>query len=157
MLQQTVHLFDSKLHGEELVEKTECSGGPPAIASHPRFHVFDTRVDLINDFMIGFQPVELLKVFRRQNVHAKNLLHQQINGLPRSLDLHFFRTIFNPNYKERDGIILLSKSLCDLHTSKSRDEKGMAKTKEITDKVSAKKPKTTKRDRSFPEKQSSEK
>jgi len=54
MLQQTVHLFDSKLHGEELVEKTECSGGAPAIASHPRLHVFDTRVDLINDFMIGF-------------------------------------------------------------------------------------------------------
>ena len=54
MLQQTVHLLDSKLHGEELVEKTECSGGPPAIASHPRLHVFDTRVDLINDFMIGF-------------------------------------------------------------------------------------------------------
>jgi hypothetical protein len=54
MLQQTMHLFDSKLHGEELVEKTECSGGAPAIASHPRLHVFDTRVDLIDNFMIGF-------------------------------------------------------------------------------------------------------
>jgi hypothetical protein len=36
-----------------------------------------------------------------------------------------------------------TRSLCDLHTSKSGDEKGMTKTKEITDKVSAKKLKTT--------------
>lgn len=82
MLQQTVHLFDSKLHSEELVEKTECSRGPPAIASHPRLHMFDTSVDLIDHLMIGFQPIELLKVIRRQNVHAKNLLHQHFNWLP---------------------------------------------------------------------------
>lgn len=82
MLQQTMHLFDSKLHGEELVQKTECSGRASAIASHPRLHMFNSVVDLIDDLMIGLQPIELLKVIRRQNVHAKNLLHQHINGLP---------------------------------------------------------------------------
>lgn len=77
-----MHLFDSKLHGEELVEETECSGGAPAIASHPRLHMINLIVYFINDLMIGLQPVELLEVIRRHNVHTKNLLHQQINGLP---------------------------------------------------------------------------
>jgi hypothetical protein len=64
MLQQIVHLLDSKLHGEELVEETECSGGASAIASHPRFYMIDFIVDLVNDLMIGLQPVEPLKVIR---------------------------------------------------------------------------------------------
>lgn len=81
MLQQTVHLFDSKLHCEELVEETESSGGAPAIASHPRLHMIDFIVNLINDLMICLQPVELLEVIRRQNVHRENLLHQHVNGL----------------------------------------------------------------------------
>jgi hypothetical protein len=41
MLQQTVHLLDSKLHGKDFVEETECSGGAPAIASHPRLYMVD--------------------------------------------------------------------------------------------------------------------
>jgi hypothetical protein len=64
MLQQTVHLLDRKLHGEELVEETECSGGASAIASHPRFYMINFIVDLVNDLMIGLQPVEPLKVIR---------------------------------------------------------------------------------------------
>lgn len=82
VLQQTMHLFDSKLHREELVEETKCSGGPPAIASHPRLHMVNMVVDLINDLMISLHPEELLEVIRRENVHRKNLLHQHINGLP---------------------------------------------------------------------------
>lgn len=81
MLQQTMHLFHSKLHCEELVQETKCSGRTPAIASHPRLHMINLVIDLVNDLMIGLHPVELLEVIRRKNIHTKNLLHQHIDGL----------------------------------------------------------------------------
>lgn len=88
VLQNPVHLLDSQLHSEELVEQAKCSGGSTAIPGHPRLHVIDLVVDLVDHFMVCLQPVKLFEIVRRQNIHAKNPLKQRFDRFPTSLDLH---------------------------------------------------------------------
>lgn len=70
MLQEAVHLLDGEFHGEELVKQAKCSGRSSAISGHPRLDVVDLIVNLVDDFMIGLQPVKLLEVIGGENVHT---------------------------------------------------------------------------------------
>jgi hypothetical protein len=55
VLEQPLHLVDSDLHGEELVEEAEGAGGAAAVAHHPRLDVVDLVVDLVNNLVVGFE------------------------------------------------------------------------------------------------------
>lgn len=81
VLQQAMHLFHSKLHGEELVEKAKCSGRTTTIPSHPWLHMIHLVVYLINHFMISFETIKFFKIIRWKDIHAKNPLQQLINRL----------------------------------------------------------------------------
>lgn len=104
MLQQTMHLFDSKLHREEFIEKTKCCGRTSTVAGHPWLHMIDLIVNLINNFVVSLQSVKLFKIIRREDVHAKHLLKQSINRSPRGLYLHNV----NAPYKQRHTTVRTS-------------------------------------------------
>lgn len=103
MLEQPVHLLNSELHGEELVEEAEGGRGPAAVAGHPGLDVVDLVVDLVHNLVVGLELVELLEVIRGEDVDGQHLLHQHVDGPARGLDLHSRSTMNEQENKSNRG------------------------------------------------------